>query len=122
LDNQEILGWMTAQATGSHIERISNKILEKLKKKYDDVTVVFYDKADEGSRYLLQDLEDIDNILEQENIPLVTMENKDEGMKWGLQKFPGIVHFQYKEPHIYEGDMRDVRRIQSWILDFKMDF
>ena len=33
----------------------------------------------------INSFQDIDNILEQENIPLVTMENKDEGMKWGLQ-------------------------------------
>ena len=43
-DTDAIVGWLTSQATGSHIEDVSDELLNMLIKKHDDVTVFFYDK------------------------------------------------------------------------------
>jgi len=116
LDNQEILDWMTEQAKGSHIEEVTNEILDKLIHRHDDVTVLFYSKGIRGEERLVHDLEGVDHLLEDEGVPLVMIDDPAEADRWGLEVIPGIVHFQYKEPHIFKGDLTNEKKVVEWVL------
>jgi len=116
-DNEEILSWMTTQASGSHIEDINSHILEKLLKRHEDVTVLFYSKGVKGEKRLIEDLEEVDHILEDAGVPLVKMDDQNEAEKWGLDVVPGIVHFQYKHPNIFKGDLANEKKIVEWVLE-----
>jgi len=118
-DNEEILTWMTEQATGSHVEDVSSKILGKLLKHHEDVTVLFYTKGIQGEERLVKDLEEVDHILEEQGVPLVKIDDISEAERWGLDVIPGIVHFQYKDPHIYKGDLANEKKIVDWVLEMR---
>lgn len=118
-DIDAIVGWLTSQATGSHIEDVSDELLNMLIKKHDDVTVFFYDKEVKQEVRLLEEFELVDHLLEEKGIPLIKMDNAIEAEKHGAEVIPAIVHFQFGEAHVYKGDLTNERKIVQWILDFK---
>jgi len=119
MDTVDILVWMTEQTEGSHIEEISEELLQTLIRKHDDLTVFFYDKDVKQERKLLEDLEKVDHILENEGINLVKIDDASGADKFGVEVIPAIVHFQFKEPHVFTGDLTNEKKIVEWVLKIK---
>jgi len=119
LDTVDILIWMTEQTEGSHIEEISDELLQTLIKKHDDLTVFFYDKDVKQERKLLEELENVDHILENKGINLVKIDDASEAEKYGVDVIPAIVHFQFKEPHVFKGDLTNEKKIVEWVLKLR---
>jgi len=119
LDTVDILIWMTEQTEGSHIEEISDELLQTLIKKHDDLTVFFYDKDVKQERKLLEELESVDHILEHQGINLVKIDDASDADKYGVDVIPAIVHFQFKEPHVFKGDLTNEKKIVEWVLKLR---
>ena len=115
----DILVWMMEQAEGSHIEEVSAELLATLVKKHDDITVFFYDKEVKQERALLAELENFDQILEEEGISLVKIDDPAAAERFGVEIVPAIVHFQFKHPHFYDGDLTNEKKIIQWVLQIK---
>jgi len=115
----DILIWMMEQAEGSHIEEVSAELLATLVKKHDDITVFFYDKEVKQERALLAELENFDQILEEEGISLVKIDDPAAAERFGVEIVPAIVHFQFKHPHFYDGDLTNEKKIIQWVLQIK---
>jgi len=119
MDTVDILVWMTEQTEGSHIEEISVQLLQTLIRKHDDLTVFFYDKDVKQERKLLEELENVDHILENEGIHLVKIDDATGADKFGVEVIPAIVHFQFKEPHVFTGDLTNEKKIVEWVLKIR---
>jgi len=119
MDTVDILMWMTEQTEGSHIEEISEELLQTLIKKHDDLTVFFYDKDVKQERKLLEELENVDHILENQGINLVKIDDASGADKFGVEVIPAIVHFQFKEPHVFKGDLTNEKKIVEWVLKIR---
>ena len=115
----DILIWMMDQAEGSHIEEVSEELLRTLIKKHDDVTVYFYDKDVKQERALLEELENFDQILEEEGVSLVKIDDPAAADSFGVEVIPAIVHFQFKHPHFYSGDLTNEKKIIQWVLSIR---
>ena len=115
----DILVWMMEQAEGSHIEAVSEELLKTLIKKHDDITVFFYDKNVKQERALLAELENFDHILEEEGVSLVKIDDPDAAETFKVEVVPAIVHFQFKHPHFYTGDLTNEKKIIHWVLQIK---
>jgi len=119
METVEILMWMTEQTEGSHIEEISEELLQTLIKKHDELTVFFYDKDVKQERKLLEELENVDHILENQGINLVKIDDASGADKFGVEIIPAIVHFQFKEPYVFKGDLTNEKKIVEWVLEIK---
>jgi len=119
MNTVDILIWMMEQAEGSHIEEVSEELLATLIKKHDDITVFFYDKDVKQERALLAELENFDQILEAEGISLVKIDDPSAAERFSVDIVPAIVHFQFKHPHFYDGDLTNEKKIISWVLGIK---
>ena len=119
MNTVDILIWMMEQAEGSHIEEVSEELLATLIKKHDDITVFFYDKDVRQERALLAELENFDQILEAEGISLIKIDDPAAAERFSVEIVPAIVHFQFKHPHFYDGDLTNEKKIISWVLEIK---
>ena len=119
MNTVDILIWMMEQAEGSHIEEVSEELLRTLVKKHDDITVFFYDKDVKQERALLEELEDFDQILEEEGVNLVKIDDPAAADSFGVEVVPAIVHFQFKHPHFYTGDLTNEKKIIKWVLNIR---
>merc|ERR1719412_282713 len=119
MNTVDILIWMMEQAEGSHIEEVSEELLRTLVKKHDDITVFFYDKDVKQERALLEELENFDQILEEEGVSLVKIDAPAAADRFGVEVVPAIVHFQFKHPHFYTGDLTNEKKIIKWVLNIR---
>lgn len=119
MNTVDILVWMIEQTEGSHIEAVSEEILSMLVRKYDDITVFFYDSDVKQERILLEELEQVDHILEEQGITLVKIDGLEAAERFNVEIIPAIVHFQFKEPHHYKGDLTNERKIVQWVLGIR---
>ena len=115
----DILIWMMEQAEGSHIEEVSEELLATLIKKHDDITVFFYDKDVKQERALLEELENFDHILEEEGVTLVKIDDPAAAERFNVEVVPNVVHFQFKDPHYYNGDLTNEKKIIQWVLQIR---
>jgi len=115
----DILIWMMEQAEGSHIEEVSEELLATLIKKHDDITVFFYDKDVKQERALLEELENFDHILEEEGVTLVKIDGPAAAERFNVEVVPNVVHFQFKDPHYYNGDLTNEKKIIQWVLQIR---
>ena len=70
-------------------------------------------------RKLLEELESVDHILENQGINLVKIDDASEAEKYGVDVIPAIVHFQFKEPHVFKGDLTNEKKIVEWVLKLR---
>jgi len=115
----DILIWMMEQAEGSHIEEVSEELLATLIKKHDDITVFFYDKDVKQERALLEELENFDQILEEEGVTMVKIDDPAAAERFKVEVVPNVVHFQFKDPHYYDGDLTNEKKIIQWVLQIR---
>jgi len=68
---------------------------------------------------LLEELEHVDHILEEQGVSLVKIDSPDAAEKFSVDIIPGIVHFQFKSPHMYKGDLTNEKKIVEWVLGIR---
>lgn len=72
------------------------------------------------SRMLLEELEHVDHILENQGISLVKLDNPSAALeKFNVEIIPAIVHYQFKQPYFYKGDLTNEKKIVKWVLDIR---
>ena len=70
-----------------------------------------------AERALLAELEGVDGILEAAGVSLVSLDCPTGSDRVpGLDLVPAIMHFQFKQPHLYTGDLTNERKILKWVL------
>ena len=70
---------------------------------------------------LLEELEHVDHILEEQGISLVKLDNPSSAFceKFNVEIIPAIVHYQFKQPYFYKGDLTNEKKIVQWVLDIR---
>ena len=69
---------------------------------------------------LLEELEHVDHILEEQGISLVKLDNPIAALEmFNVDIIPAIVHYQFKQPHLYNGDLTNEKKIVKWVLDIR---
>ena len=69
---------------------------------------------------LLEELEHVDHILEEQGISLVKLDNPIAALEmFNVDIIPAIVHYQFKQPHFYNGDLTNEKKIVKWVLDIR---
>ena len=69
---------------------------------------------------LLEELEHVDHILEDQGISLVKLDNPSAAFeKFNVEIIPAIVHYQFKQPYFYKGDLTNEKKIVQWVLDIR---
>ena len=73
------------------------------------------------TRMLLEELEHVDHILEEQGISLVKLDNPSAAFieKFNVEIIPAIVHYQFKHPYFYKGDLTNEKKIVQWVLDIR---
>ena len=47
------------------------------------------------------------------------IDDASEAEKYGVDVIPAIVHFQFKEPHVFKGDLTNEKKIVEWVLKLR---
>ena len=69
---------------------------------------------------LLEELEHVDHILEEQGVSLVKLDNPIAALEmFNVDIIPAIVHYQFKQPHFYNGDLTNEKKIVKWVLDIR---
>ena len=64
---------------------------------------------------LLEELEHVDHILEEQGISLVKLDNPIAALEmFNVDIIPAIVHYQFKQPHFYNGDLTNEKKIVKY--------
>ncbi|QQP55796.1 Putative LOC100161052 [Caligus rogercresseyi] len=107
LTPDEVLSWLEDQRSGSHIERVSGLLLERLIKEVEYVGVLFLsdcEKNEEECEAIIKDLEKIDEELDGLGIAFVyTDDTQYASSKLRINTFPSIYFFRNKNKILYEG-------------------
>jgi len=124
-DEEEVLEWLIDPSTmtvSDVIEKINDKMFEKVLRKFEYVAVFFYSRAGcKTCGKVLEELEKIDDEAQLEGIHIVKVDDNTFAKKYGVFAFPAIMFFRGpdSEPIIYAGDMKSGDRMLNWLLTQK---
>ncbi|XP_070499226.1 uncharacterized protein hlk isoform X3 [Chironomus tepperi] len=117
---EDVLEWLIEnKSTGDDedvIEEVTAKTLGTLIQNIDNLVVVFYDKDDEDSLQVIEELEKIDDDCDKHGIQFVKIDDSGAAKEHGVKDFPTIIYFEKKEPNKYSGDLMDEDEILHWLL------
>ena len=90
-------------------------MLENILHEENDAFVFFYDEDDPDAHSILEELEQIDEKLDKQDMPMVKI--SDDGAKdsFGIEAIPALVYFEDGIPELYEGDLLDDQAVMKWM-------
>jgi len=121
-DEEETLDWLTdpnIMDLSDQIEKVNQKMFEKLISRNEFLTVFFYSDSDcKQCANVLSELENIDDDAEVAGIPIVKLENIELAKSVGVFALPSIVFFRNfgQDAVIYTGDIKKEENIFEWML------
>ncbi|XP_014468407.1 PREDICTED: uncharacterized protein LOC106741192 isoform X5 [Dinoponera quadriceps] len=123
-DEEEILDWLTNPENmelTDHIERINNKMFQKVRQTTDYLAVFFYSNDCKQCGRVLAEIEHIDDEADGAGIKFVKIDDKQLAKHYGVFALPAILFFKMgsKEPVIYAGDLYDEEQILQWLMTQK---
>ncbi|CAO1323981.1 unnamed protein product [Diamesa tonsa] len=117
---EDVLEWLIEnKSTGDDedvIEEVSPKTLATLIQNIDNLVVVFYNKDDDDSMQVIEELEKIDDDCDKHGIQFVKIDDRSAAKEYGIKSLPSIVFYEKQEPNRYEGDLMDEDDILHWLL------
>lgn len=124
-DEEEVLEWLISPETMTVtdiIEKVNEKMIERVLERFEYVAVFFYSKS--GCKLctkVLEELEKIDHEAQAEGIHIVKIDDSVFAKKYGVFAFPAILFFHgtESEPIIYAGDMKNEDRMLNWLITQK---
>uniref|UniRef100_U5EMW7 Putative nucleolar protein 58 n=1 Tax=Corethrella appendiculata TaxID=1370023 RepID=U5EMW7_9DIPT len=118
---EDVLEWLIEnKSTGDEddvIEDVTPKTLKTLINNIDNLVVLFYDKGDEDSEAVMEELEKIDDDCDKQGIQFVKIDDRAVSKEYGIDSIPAIVYFEKEIPNIYDGDLMDEDEILHWLLE-----
>ncbi|XP_011696351.1 PREDICTED: uncharacterized protein LOC105455018 isoform X4 [Wasmannia auropunctata] len=117
---EDVLEWLVAnKSTGDEedvIEDVTAKTLNTLIGNIDNLVVLFYDRDDEESMQVLNELEKIDDDCDKHGIQFVKIDDDKAAQEFGIDDLPAIVYFEKQIPNVYDGDLENEDEILEWLL------
>ncbi|XP_026480365.1 uncharacterized protein LOC113386821 isoform X1 [Ctenocephalides felis] len=118
---EDVLEWLVAnKSTGDEedvIEDVTRKTLHTLIGNIDNLAVLFYDRDDDESMTVLEELEKIDDDCDRHGIQFVKIDDDAAAKEFGIDDLPAIVYFEKEVPNVYDGDLENEDEILEWLVD-----
>ncbi|XP_047528761.1 uncharacterized protein LOC125065277 isoform X2 [Vanessa atalanta] len=123
-DEEEILDWLTNPENmelTDHIEKVNQKMFQKIRQTSDYVAVFFYSNDCKQCPKVLAEIEHIDDDADAAGINFVKIDDRQMAKEFGVFALPAVLFFKLnsKEPVIYAGDLYDGQQLLSWLLTQK---
>nr|XP_042900570.1 uncharacterized protein LOC107453912 [Parasteatoda tepidariorum] len=115
MKEEEVLKWLVKQMTTDEIEEVSDKLLDIMIKKHNQLAVLFYDATSDTK--VLTELEKIDDDADEHKIVFLKTSDLGAAEKYGLEYLPALVFFYNQMPNVYNGDMREEQEVLAWLVE-----
>uniref|UniRef100_A0A903X8L4 Thioredoxin domain-containing protein n=1 Tax=Anopheles gambiae TaxID=7165 RepID=A0A903X8L4_ANOGA len=123
MKEEEILEWVLEQYNTKPeiIESVDRKTLQVLVNEVEHLAVLFYDDDCETCPKILEKLETIDDDTDKHHIQFVKANDEKLAHEIGIFSFPALVYYETGVPIMYDGNLKNEKRILQWLIDHKSD-
>ncbi|XP_053689496.1 uncharacterized protein LOC128738420 [Sabethes cyaneus] len=124
MNEEEILEWVLQQYESKPevIESVDRKTLQVLVNEVEHLAVLFYDDDCETCPKILEKLETIDDDTDKHNIQFVKANDEKLAHEIGIFSFPALVYYETGVPIMYDGNLKNEKRILQWLVDHKRKY
>ncbi|XP_021697964.1 uncharacterized protein LOC5573987 isoform X5 [Aedes aegypti] len=121
MNEDEILEWVLQQYESKPevIESVDRKTLQVLVNEIEHLAVLFYDDDCETCPKILEKLETIDDDTDKHHIQFVKANDEKLAHEIGIFSFPALVYYETGVPIMYDGNLKNEKRILQWLVDHK---
>uniref|UniRef100_A0A182WC35 Thioredoxin domain-containing protein n=1 Tax=Anopheles minimus TaxID=112268 RepID=A0A182WC35_9DIPT len=121
MNEEEILEWVLEQYNTKPeiIESVDRKTLQVLVNEVEHLAVLFYDDDCETCPKILEKLETIDDDTDKHHIQFVKANDEKLAHEIGIFSFPALVYYETGVPIMYDGNLKNEKRILQWLIDHK---
>uniref|UniRef100_A0A182NJ40 Thioredoxin domain-containing protein n=1 Tax=Anopheles dirus TaxID=7168 RepID=A0A182NJ40_9DIPT len=121
MKEEEILEWVLQQYNTKPeiIESVDRKTLQVLVNEVEHLAVLFYDDDCETCPKILEKLETIDDDTDKHHIQFVKANDEKLAHEIGIFSFPALVYYETGVPIMYDGNLKNEKRILQWLIDHK---
>uniref|UniRef100_A0AAG5DAU9 Thioredoxin domain-containing protein n=1 Tax=Anopheles atroparvus TaxID=41427 RepID=A0AAG5DAU9_ANOAO len=121
MKEEEILEWVLQQYNTKPeiIESVDRKTLQVLVNEVEHLAVLFYDDECETCPKILEKLETIDDDTDKHHIQFVKANDEKLAHEIGIFSFPALVYYETGVPIMYDGNLKNEKRILQWLIDHK---
>nr|XP_029727450.1 uncharacterized protein LOC115265655 [Aedes albopictus] len=121
MNEDEILEWVLQQHESKPevIESVDRKTLQVLVNEIEHLAVLFYDDDCETCPKILEKLETIDDDTDKHHIQFVKANDEKLAHEIGIFSFPALVYYETGVPIMYDGNLKNEKRILQWLVDHK---
>ena len=111
-EEETVLNWLIEQKSSDTIEELTDELVDTIIKNNEYVVVFFSGKCGEGDHChtVLGRLEEIDDEADEHGIHLITTEETELALGYGIKTFPSLAFFRNQVPLIYQGQTRTLFR------------
>jgi len=113
-----VIEWLTDDENrelDDEIEKVNNRMLDKLLELSPLIAVFFYDKECAESENILELLEKIDDEVDEYGIDFVKNDDASTARQYNIYNTPALVYFRKMSPVVYDGDFFDEQKILEWL-------
>ncbi|XP_053677748.1 uncharacterized protein LOC128727826 isoform X4 [Anopheles nili] len=123
MKEEDILEWVLQQYNTKPeiIESVDRKTLQVLVNEVEHLAVLFYDDDCETCPKILEKLETIDDDTDKHHIQFVKANDEKLAHEIGIFSFPALVYYETGVPIMYDGNLKNEKRILQWLIDHKND-
>ncbi|XP_052898444.1 uncharacterized protein LOC128305163 [Anopheles moucheti] len=124
MNEEEILEWVLEQYNTKPeiIESVDRKTLQVLVNEVEHLAVLFYDDECETCPKILEKLETIDDDTDKHHIQFVKANDEKLAHEIGIFSFPALVYYETGVPIMYDGNLKNEKRILQWLIDHKRKY
>ncbi|ETN65219.1 l(2) long form [Anopheles darlingi] len=121
MKEDDILEWVLQQYNTKPeiIESVDRKTLQVLVNEVEHLAVLFYDDDCETCPKILEKLETIDDDTDKHHIQFVKANDEKLAHEIGIFSFPALVYYETGVPIMYDGNLKNEKRILQWLIDHK---
>ncbi|XP_054164277.1 uncharacterized protein LOC128961959 isoform X2 [Oppia nitens] len=114
---EEVLKWLIHQKSSDEIEDVSDVVLDNMIDSSSYLAVLFYDRDNQKSMEVLQELENIDDECDEKGILFVKIDDDTVAREYGIDdELPTLVYFENKIPSVYQGDLKNEEKVLEWLV------
>jgi len=123
MNEDEILEWVLElyESNPDVIESVDRKTLQVLINDVEHLAVFFYDEKCESCPGILDELETIDDDTDEHGIQFVKSNDVKLAHEISIFSFPALVYYETGVPIMYDGNLKNEKRVLQWLIDQKND-
>ncbi|CAG9794975.1 unnamed protein product [Diatraea saccharalis] len=103
------------------IESVDRKTLKDLIDDVEHLAVFFYSEDCDTCDDILEELETIDDDTDKHGIQFVKSKDSKLASDIGIFSFPALVYYETGVPIMYDGDLKNEKKVLQWLVDQKSD-